>query len=119
MRSDQLQLLLDRAAGPGVPLTARPMFGGIGCYADGRIFAIIWSGFVSLKLLGDDFTSFAAAGGLPVQFMADKPASKTYIRVPDAMLGNAAMLAEWTGRAVRAALAAEPKKPKPRRRRRV
>jgi TfoX/Sxy family transcriptional regulator of competence genes len=93
------------------------MFGGLGCYADGRIFAIIWKGGIALKLLGTDFTEFGAAGGVPVRFMPDKPPSKSYIRVPDAMLDDAATLAGWTRRAVRAALDAPPKPPKPRRRR--
>jgi TfoX/Sxy family transcriptional regulator of competence genes len=115
---NELQKILDRAAGPGVPLMAKPMFGGIGYYADSRIFAIIWDGGIALKLLGDDFAAFGAAGGKPVQFMPDKPVSKSYIRVPDKMIDDAATLADWTGRAVRAALDAPAKLPKPARRRR-
>ncbi|GIL41519.1 TfoX/Sxy family protein [Roseiterribacter gracilis] len=113
---NELQKILDRAAGPGVPLTAKPMFGGIGYYADGRIFAIIWDGGIALKLLGDDFAAFGAAGGKPVQFMPDRPASKSYIRAPDKMLDAAEQFADWTGRAVRTALDAPPKPPKPTRR---
>ncbi len=110
----ELQVILDRAAGPGVPLTAKPMFGGIGYYADGRIFAIIWDGGIMLKLVGGDHAAFAAAGGKPVKFVPDKPPSKTYIRVPDAMVDDMRALSGWAGRAVRAALDAPAKPPKTR-----
>jgi TfoX/Sxy family transcriptional regulator of competence genes len=110
--ANELQAILDRAAGPGVPLTAKKMFGGVGCYADGHIFAIIWAGGIALKLLEADFDAFCAAGGRPVKFMPDKPPSKSYVRTPDRML-------DWTGRAVRAALAAPATAKKVRRRRRL
>ncbi|MDB5367222.1 MAG: hypothetical protein JWM77_3149 [Rhodospirillales bacterium] len=116
--ANELQAILDRAAGPGVPLRAKKMFGGVGCYADGRIFAIIWDGGIALKLLDVDFDAFCAAGGKPVKFLPGKPASKSYVRTPDPMVDDASALADWTGRAVRAALAAPPpaaKKPRKRR----
>jgi DNA transformation protein len=117
--ANELQAILDRAAGPGVPLTAKKMFGGVGCYADGHIFAIIWAGGIALKLLEADFDAFCAAGGRPVKFMPDKPPSKSYVRTPDRMLDDESALADWTGRAVRAALAAPATAKKVRRRRRL
>jgi DNA transformation protein and related proteins len=104
----RLKEIFAQVVGPDVPFTARPMFGGFGCYIEGRIFATLLAAGAALKLPDGDFAALCAAGGAPMCYRPDRAPSKHYVRVPDSMLDDAAALAHWTQRAVQAARAAEP-----------
>ena len=68
---------------PFAPVTTRKMFGGLGIYCDGQIFAIVADGEVFVK--ADDLTrpSLEAAGSEPFVFESAKgSATMSYWRLP-------------------------------------
>ena len=68
------------------PLTTRKMFGGLGIYCEGTIFAIIMSdGAIRLKGAGDMITEFEALGMEPwiYQRPGQKQSSMPYWTIPD------------------------------------
>jgi len=94
-----LQATLERAAPPELELTFRPMFGGIMGYASGKVFASLSDVGLALKLSGDDHAALLAVeGAKPLQYEPGTPISKSYVVVPEAMLGNPEQLRGWIAR---------------------
>jgi TfoX/Sxy family transcriptional regulator of competence genes len=63
-----LQAILEKAAPPDLPLTFRPMFGGIMGYADGKVFASLSDVGLALKLGGEAHGALLALpGAKPLQ----------------------------------------------------
>ncbi len=86
------------AAFPDAPdreLVFKAMFGGACAYVNGRVFASLSN--VGLALKADSATSehWRAAGATPLQYEADGPVSKSYMRVPDAVLADEVKFARW------------------------
>src|SRR5688572_22445116 len=117
-----LGLLEDACA--SLPHTTRAMFGGHGLFApNGGMFAgIVDEDRIVLKFRSGspDHEAFIALGARPWTYGdGPKPMTmKEWLLVPDALYDEPRALAEWAGRAHRAAPAKRPKKsPKKARRR--
>jgi TfoX/Sxy family transcriptional regulator of competence genes len=98
-----LQTHLEAAAPPHVHWRFRPMFGGIGAYADDRMCVSLSDVGLAVKL-----TPAAQAellkhkGARRLQYEPSQPPSKTYIVVPDAMLKDRKALGHWLALAAEA-----------------
>ena len=77
----QIEMVRDLFAGVG-PITTRKMFGGLGIYADGTIFAILMSdGALRLKGVGEMAATFEAEGWeLPDDLLDDSDAASAWAR---------------------------------------
>lgn len=94
------------------PVTHRKMFGGIGIYFDGAIFALIDNDTLFFKV--DDATrpAYESRGRKPFQpFGPGTPPMLGYFELPEAILEDMEQLAEWTAAAI--AVATKPKTRKP------
>ena len=100
-------------------LRPRPMFGGIGLYADDVFFGILAADVLYFKV--DDSTrgEYEAAGASPFRPYPDRVMTMPYYSVPIQILEDAAMVRRWAVRAVAAATAARAQERKPVARRRV
>ena len=108
-----LQAILAAAAPPDMPLTFRPMFGGILAYVDGKPLASLSNVGLALKLAGDDHREFLKLPGAePLRYEPDSPLSKTYVVAPAALIADADAFRAWIIRA--AAGLSKMKKPAPR-----
>ena len=109
---ESLRKIVEGAASPELELLFRPMFGGIGVYARGRMFCSLSDVGLALKLVGDEHAALLKVRGAePLQYDASMPPSKSYVVVPASMLRNRRMLGTWISRAA-AAQASAAKKPK-------
>ena len=83
---------------PGV--TGRAMFGGLGLYADGRIFGLVDDDVLYLKV--DDLTrpEFEAAGMGPFRPFGPDGEAMGYWRLPDGVLDDAEALTPWIEKAI-------------------
>ena len=102
---EQIEAIHDLFAGVG-PLTTRKMFGGLGIYAEGTIFAILMSdGQLKLKGAGDMADTFDAEGWERWTYQrenSDKVAAMPYWSVPDALLDDPEEASDWARRALAA-----------------
>lgn len=95
-----LQAILTAAAPPDMPLTFRPMFGGILAYLDGKTFASLSNVGLALKLAGDDHRDFMAVPGAEaLRYEPDQPASKSFVVAPAALIADTAAFRAWIVRA--------------------
>ena len=85
---------------PDVDLEINPMFGGMGAYVRGRIFAILYDGGIALKLSEDHQEELLQVEGAS----QDAPISKKYTVVPQAFLEDNALLQPWVEKSVNYAL---------------
>ena len=102
MASDpkRLQAQLE-AAVPDVPLTFRPMFGGILAYADGKPVASLSDVGLALKLTPDDQEALLKSKGAKrLQYEPGQPPSKSYIVVPPSLMKDAVALHDWVLKSV-------------------
>ncbi len=106
----KLQSHVEAAAPPDIELRFKPMFGGIGVYADGRMCISLSDVGLALKLGNADRARLLKLkGAKALQYEPDAPPSKSYVVVPDAMLTDRTELGRWI--AISAAFArAEPAK---------
>ena len=86
------------------------MFGGLGLYCDGAIFAIVAKGQIYLKVDDDTRPVFEAAGLEPFRPRAGKSTVMPYHRLPDAALDDDDTLLHWGRMAVDAGLRAQVRK---------
>ena len=94
-----LEDTVQRAAPPDLAVSFRPMFGGIMAYADGKPFASLSNVGLALKLAGQDHADLLGCdGAAALRYEPDKPASKSYVVVPTAMLSDADALRTWIAR---------------------
>ena len=103
-RLAELRELVERAAelaNSDAELTFRAMFGGIGGYADGRVFACIWQDGIGLKLSDEHQEALLDVDGAKrLQFDSSMPPSKHYIMVPEALLPNTSLLGDWVAKSI-------------------
>ena len=103
--NEQIEMVRDLFAGVG-PITARKMFGGLGIYSEGTIFAVLMSdGQLRLKGAGDMATVFRAEGWQQWTYTrdgSDKVAAMPYWSVPDALLDDPDAASDWARRALAA-----------------
>jgi TfoX/Sxy family transcriptional regulator of competence genes len=95
---EQLRSVLEMAT-PYPPneidLAFRHMFGGIGVYAHGQMFASLSNVGLALKLPQDAQSELSVLGGRGLQYAPDAPVSKQYMVLPDAVVHNSEALARW------------------------
>ena len=109
----ELQKHVEAAAPPDIELRFKPMFGGIGAYADGRMCMSLSDVGLALKLSDEDHARLLKLkGAKPLRYEPNSPPSKSYVVVPTAMLTDRKLLREWIGRSAAFAHAAPAKKPK-------
>jgi TfoX/Sxy family transcriptional regulator of competence genes len=95
------------SAAPELELGFRPMFGGIMAYSGGLPLASLSDVGLALKVAGADREALLAEpGARPLRYEPDQPESKSYVLVPDGMIGDPERLGGW---ARRAAAALKPK----------
>jgi TfoX/Sxy family transcriptional regulator of competence genes len=114
-KPSDLQKAIESAAPPDLELRFRPMFGGIGVYAGGRMFCSLSDVGLALKLAGADHEELLKMrGAKALQYEPSMPPSKTYVVVPVAMLGDRKALCAWVSRSAAAARLAPARKPRKR-----
>src|SRR6185503_8658924 len=93
-------------------VTFRKMFGGVGIFKDGIMFALVSVGVLSLKGDGRTSIDFAAEGSGRWTYpgMRGKATAMPYWRLPDRLLDDPDEFAEWTRKAF--VVAQQTKKPK-------
>ena len=86
------------------PLSTRKMFGGLGVYADGKIFAVVLSdGVLKLKGAGPMAERFDAEGWSRWTYQrdgSDKITSMPYWTVPDHVLDDPEEASDWARQAL-------------------
>jgi DNA transformation protein len=99
------------------PVSIRRMFGGIGVYAEGTMFALVGYGELYLKADEETIPAFRAAGAGPFIYdMKGRRVAMSYWKLPDRLLDEPDELAEWARAALRVAqrsAAARPLRRKP------
>ncbi|AHG65129.1 TfoX/Sxy family protein [Advenella mimigardefordensis] len=117
---DFLEYVLDLLAPLG-PVTTRRMFGSVGLYLDGRMFAIV-SGEERFYVKRDDQTQeqFELAGCLPLTYARKEPDGTTktielsFYAPPESILDDRQQILKWAQLGVEAAARApEKRKRKP------
>ena len=107
----RLQVVVAAASPPDLPVTFRPMFGGIMAYADGKPFASLSNAGLALKLSGAARAEMLEVpGAAPLRYEPDAPASKTYVLVPAAMLADQDQLRAWIARGAASLPSAMPRR---------
>jgi TfoX/Sxy family transcriptional regulator of competence genes len=103
----ELRKTMQAALPPHVDWRFRPMFGGIGVYANDRMCVSLSDVGLAVKLQGDERAALLRLkGAKPLQYEPGAPVSKTYVVVPDAVVNDARALGHWL--AVSAAQASGP-----------
>jgi DNA transformation protein len=93
--------VLEQLAGLG-KIVAKRMFGGVGLYHKDIFFAVLDDDQLYFKVDDESRSDYLSAGMRPFQPTRDGPASKTYYRVPDAVLEDEKGLLEWARKAIAA-----------------
>lgn len=98
MSADRLLELVDGA-------TQRRMFGGVGIYAEGKMFAIADEERLYLKVDDQSKAEFEELGSGPFK-PSERQTLRSFYEVPDEVASDDAELAAWAQRAVEAARSA-------------
>ena len=87
------------------PVVVRRMFGGVGIYADGTMFALVHDGLVYLKADEHNAAAFEREGLEPFTYTAKngKRPLMSYWRMPDRLYDDPDELAAWARDALAAA----------------
>lgn len=100
---EQIESIRDLFEGVG-PITTRKMFGGLGIYSEGTIFAVLMSdGQIRLKGVGPMVDTFDAEGWKRWTYTregSDKVTAMPYWSLPDAMLDDPDEAGTWARRAL-------------------
>jgi len=100
-----------RALVPDDPrVEVKPMFGNLGAFVHGNMFAGLFGGDIGVKVGVEDREQLASAGGGPFG-PPDRPMSG-YLTLPNELTSREA--STWMGRALSHVAELPPKKPKPR-----
>jgi TfoX/Sxy family transcriptional regulator of competence genes len=107
-----LQKTMEAAAPANVVWRYKPMFGGIGVYAEDRMCVSLSDVGLAIKLTGAEREALLKLkGAKPLQYEPSSPPSKTYVVVPPAMLTDRKALGGWLALCAAQAAAAPAKKP--------
>ena len=82
-----------------LPITSRPMFGGVGIYSEGIFFALIADAKLYFKVDETNRADYEQAGMQPF-FPFDSPKPMHYWEVPDSVLTTSDELLAWASRAI-------------------
>lgn len=102
----QRALIEPTAAGlpPGIDLESKFMFGGMGVYARGRMFAILTGDRIALKLPPDaQAIILKEKGAIHFHPMPGGSAMRQYVELPERLYNPEALL-PWLGRSIEYAL---------------
>lgn len=111
MQNQYLEYVLDILSPLG-DITYRSMFGGVGLYYRGLIFAIIADDVLYFKVSDDNRVDYEAMGSEPFTYMGkEKPVKISYWKVPEEIMENSEELQEWVEKAYQVSLKSEKKKP--------
>lgn len=92
----ELQKKMEAAMPSDVVWRFRPMFGGIGVYANDKMCVSLSDVGLAVKLSGDAHAELLKRrGAKPLQYEPGAPVSKTYVVVPDAVLADRRQLGHW------------------------
>jgi DNA transformation protein len=89
---------------PFRPVAVKRMFGGIGIYADGLMFGLVFDGVVYLRVDETSVPSFEREGSAPFVYPhanhhVGRP-SRHFWRLPERLYDDPDELAVWAGRAL-------------------
>ena len=108
-----LQKTMEAAMPANVVWRFRPMFGGIGVYADDKMCVSLSDIGLAVKLGGGEHAAaLKLKGAKPLQYEPGAPLSKTYVVLPPSVLGDRKALGHWLGVCAAQSAAAPAKKPK-------
>jgi len=84
------------------PVDVRRMFGGLGIYAEGTMFALVYDGAVYLKADEATIGTFRREGAAPFSYAAKngRRAVMSYWRLPDRLYDDPGELARWAAEAL-------------------
>lgn len=109
-RSEFVEYLVEQLQPLG-EVTARPMFGGWGVYADGRMFALVADDAFYIKVDDINCPEFEARGLKPFRYdTKNGRATIRYYEPPAEALDDREILCAWARKGVEAAKRAAPKK---------
>jgi TfoX/Sxy family transcriptional regulator of competence genes len=116
--AELMALLLD-AAEPLAMVEKKRMFGFEALWADGRIFALVWQGRISLRIpdsaVAAELAALPGAGALQIVEGKKSASGQRWINVPESLHDDPHELRRWVRRAYDLALQ---QPPPPRRKRR-
>ena len=95
---------------PGVEV--KPMFGNLGAFVHGNMFAGLFGSAIGLRLTDEDATDLRAVPGAGPFGPAERPMGG-YTSVPVAWRDERALLDEWVDKALEYVTTFPPKAPKP------
>ena len=89
---------------PFRPVAVKRMFGGIGIYAEGLMFGLVFDGVIYLRVDETSIPSFEREGSVPFVYpfastMRGRP-SRHFWRLPERLYDDPDELAVWAGRAL-------------------
>lgn len=91
------------------PVTSRPMFGGLCFFAEGRAFALVAEEVLYFKVDDTNRPDFVAAGMGPFLPFGDPDKPMQYYELPEDVLEDPDLLAEWMTKAIAVAARAKSK----------
>jgi len=94
-------------------VVVKPMFGNLGAFVNGNMFAGLFGPTVGVRLSEADLETLRAVPGTGSFGPAERPMGG-YVGLPEAWSTDPARAAEWVERAYRFAAALPPKQPKAR-----
>lgn len=103
--SSEFRALVEEMAEAAIgAVTVRRMFGGLGLFRDGLMFALVIDDMLYLKTGPDNAARFAEAGLEPFSYDSKiRRVVTSYARAPDDALEDPAILRDWAEGAIRAA----------------
>jgi DNA transformation protein len=96
------------------PVSARPMFGGLSFFAEGRAFALVAGDTLYFKVDDSNRPDFVAAGMGPFLPWGDPDRPMQYYELPTDVLEDVDQLAGWMAKAIAVAARVKPKARSPR-----
>lgn len=89
---------------PFRPVTVKRMFGGVGIYAEGLMFGLVFDGVIYLRVDEVSVPSFEREGSAPFVYPLAKNhvgrPSRNFWRLPERLYDDPDELAAWAGRAL-------------------
>ena len=105
--------LRDAASGrPEAALTFKQMFGGLGAFADGRIFAAHAANGLALKLPPKEIERALSLGGVYMEYDLEGSKATSYVVLPHAIQIDPAQFRPWVERTIDYVLTLPPPKKK-------
>ena len=94
--------LIDLLA-PWGPVVVRQMFGGLGLYRQGQIFAIVVDDTLYFKVGENNRADYEAAGCEPFTYRGkNKPVTMSYWQVPEQVIDEPDVFCDWAEKAYQA-----------------